>query len=87
MFEKVSRSLKYDANFFFVHKHIYIYIMDTTTDHFTPLALRMRGNKCTFNGNESFTLPNCHGQTKAAYMNVWLQTKSYKKEKEMNEIE
>ena len=25
MFEKVSRSLKYDSNFFFVHKHIYIY--------------------------------------------------------------
>ena len=35
----VSRSLKYDSNFFFVHKH-----MDTTTDHFTPLALRVRGN-------------------------------------------
>ena len=44
MFEKVSRSLKYDSNFFFVHKHIYIYIyMDTTTDHFTPLALRVWG--------------------------------------------
>ena len=55
--------------------------MDTMTDHFTSLALRVRGNKCTFNGNESFTLPNCHGQTKAAYMNVWLQTKSYKKKK------
>ena len=39
MFEKVSRSLKYDSNIFFVHKH-----MDTTTDHFTPLALRVRGN-------------------------------------------
>ena len=24
MFEKVSRSLKYDSNIFFVHKHIYI---------------------------------------------------------------
>ena len=44
-------------------------------------------NRCTFNGNENFTLPNCHGQTKAAYMDVWLQTKSYKKEKEMKEIE
>ena len=43
MFEKVNRSLKYDSNFFFVHKHIYIY-QDTTTDHFTPLALRVRGN-------------------------------------------
>ena len=43
MFEKVSRSLKYDSNIFFVHKHIYIY-MDTTVDHFTPLALRVRGN-------------------------------------------
>ena len=26
MFEKVSRSLKYDSNIFFIHKHIYIYI-------------------------------------------------------------
>ena len=43
MFEKVSRSLKYDSNTFFIHKHIYI-CMDTTTDHFTPLALRVRGN-------------------------------------------
>ena len=25
MFEKVSRYLKYDSNFFSVHKHIYIY--------------------------------------------------------------
>ena len=24
MFEKVSRSLKYDSKFFFIHKHIYI---------------------------------------------------------------
>ena len=39
MFEKVSRSLKYDSKFFFVHKH-----MDTTYDHFTPLALHVRGN-------------------------------------------
>ena len=48
MFEKVSRSLKYDSNIFFVHRHIYIYIyvyMDTTVDHFTPLALRVRGKK------------------------------------------
>ena len=44
MFEKVSRSLKYDSNIFFVYKHIYIY-MDTTVDHFTPLALRVRGKK------------------------------------------
>ena len=48
-FEKVSRSLKYDSNYFFDHRHIYIYIyiyiyMDTTIDHFTPLALRVRGN-------------------------------------------
>ena len=47
MFEKVSRSLKYDSNIFFVHKHIYNY-MDTTTDHFTPLALRVRGNDTHF---------------------------------------
>ena len=48
MFEKVSRSLKYDSNIFFVHRHIYIYIyiyMDSTVDHFTPLALHVRGNK------------------------------------------
>ena len=37
--KKVSRSLKY-SNIFFVHKH-----MDTSPDHFTPLALRVRGNK------------------------------------------
>ena len=42
MFEKVSRSLKYDSNIFFDHKHIYIY-QDTKTNHFTPLALRVRG--------------------------------------------
>ena len=44
MFEKVSRSLKYESKFFFDHRHIYIYIyMDTTVDHFTPLVLRVRG--------------------------------------------
>ena len=43
MFEKVSRSLKYDSKIFLVHKHIYIYV-DTNTDHFTPLALHVRGN-------------------------------------------
>ena len=40
---KVSQSLKYDSNFFFVHKHIYI-CMDTNTDHLTPLTLRVQGN-------------------------------------------
>ena len=43
MFEKVSRSLKYDSNIFFVHKHKQIYYMDTRPDHLTPLALRVRG--------------------------------------------
>ena len=43
-FEKVSRSLKYDSKFFFDHRHIYILYMDTTVDHFTLLALRVRGN-------------------------------------------
>ena len=42
-FEKVSQSLKYDSNFFLVHKHINTY-MDTNLDHFTSLALRVRGN-------------------------------------------
>ena len=43
MFEKVSRSLKYDSNFFSSKTNIYIYIYGhTTTDHFTPLALRVR---------------------------------------------
>ena len=39
-FEKVSRSLKYDSNFFWsTNIYIYTYIcMDTNTDHFTPLA-------------------------------------------------
>ena len=40
MFEKVSRLLKYDSNFF-LSTNIY---MDTSPDHFTPLALRVRGN-------------------------------------------
>ena len=46
----MSRSLKYDSNIFFVHKHINIY-MDTNTDHFTPLVLRMRGNNIYTNDN------------------------------------
>ena len=40
MFEKVSRSLEYDSNIF-LSTDIY---MDTTVDHFTPLALHVRGN-------------------------------------------
>ena len=52
----VSRSLKYDSNFFLstnIH-YVYtiIYYMDTTTDHFTPLALRVRGNKGRKHGNK-----------------------------------
>ena len=36
MFEKVSRSLKYDSKIFFVHKHIYIYyIPPPHTVHFS----------------------------------------------------
>ena len=49
MFEKVSQSLKYDSNFFLDHKHV-IY-RDTKTNHFTQLALRVRGNE----GRESAT--------------------------------
>ena len=41
MFEKVSRSLKYDSNFFFDYRHIYGH----QVDHFTPLVLRVRGKK------------------------------------------
>ena len=29
---------------FYVHKHVY---MDTNTDHFIPLALRVRGKICS----------------------------------------
>ena len=36
MFEKVSRSLKYDSNFFCPQINIAIYLEDTNTDHFTP---------------------------------------------------
>ena len=44
MFEKVTRSLKYDSNFFRPQTYIYIYIyMDTMVDHFTLLALRVQG--------------------------------------------
>ena len=35
---------------FFLYLYIYIY-MDTTTDHFTPLALRVRGNDDTYRWN------------------------------------
>ena len=35
MFEKVSRSLKYDSIFFFVHKHIIYYIPPPLTVHFS----------------------------------------------------
>ena len=49
MFKNVSRSLKYDSNIFFDLRHIYIY-MDTTVDHFTPLALRVRGKKICHGG-------------------------------------
>ena len=59
MFEKVSRSLKYDSNIFFDHKHIY---MDTTTDHFTPLALRVRDKNIAIlhkiNGKDFFPTRN-----------------------------
>ena len=42
MFEKMSRSLKYDS-MFFVHKHIYT--MDTSPDHITPcLHMHVEGN-------------------------------------------
>ena len=39
MFEKVSRSLKYDSNIFFVHKHIYIYI-------WTPQPITLPRSRC-----------------------------------------
>ena len=42
MFEKVSRSLKYDSKKNLVHKHTYN--MDTNTDYFNPLTLCMWGN-------------------------------------------
>ena len=55
-FEKVSRSLKYDSNFFSTTDiYIYIYIyMDTTTDHFTPLTLRVRGKNIFFDHRHIF---------------------------------
>ena len=37
MFEKVSRSLKYDSNIFFVHKHIYIW---------TPQPITLPRSRC-----------------------------------------
>ena len=38
MFEKVNRSLKYDSNIFFVHKHIYIYIREYGSTLYVGLA-------------------------------------------------
>ena len=59
MFEKVSRSLKYDSNIFLDHRHIYIYT-DTTVDHFTPLALRVRGNNLYYySGNKHDSADIC----------------------------
>ena len=43
MFEKVSRSLKYDSKKNFEHKHNII-IPGHQDNHFIPLALRVRGN-------------------------------------------
>ena len=57
-FEKVSQSLKYDS-IFFVRKHINIYIcvyMDTNTDHFTSLALLVRGKNDKMYDCNSYTL-------------------------------
>ena len=42
MFEKVSRSLKYDSNIFFVHKHIYIIVL--------VKYLRQLGSQLKFSG-------------------------------------
>ena len=44
MFEKVSRSLKYDSTFFGPQTYIY---EDTNTNHFTPLVLRVWGKNKT----------------------------------------
>ena len=41
-FEKVSRSLKFDSNYFLVHKHIYMYMV-INTDHFTPARAACAG--------------------------------------------
>ena len=38
MFEKVSRSLKYDSNIVFVHRHIYIYIREYGSTLYVGLA-------------------------------------------------
>ena len=43
MFGKVSRYLKYDSNFFFVHKHIHIYGHQPRS-HNPCSRLRVRGN-------------------------------------------
>ena len=69
MFEKVSRSLKYDSNFFFDHRHIYIYIyMDTTVDHFTPLALRVRGkNLQDLEVLSNMILHDCHNKVSSVF--------------------
>ena len=41
-FEKVSRSLKYDSNFFFDHRHIYIYIYII----WTPRPITLPRSRC-----------------------------------------
>ena len=49
MFEKVSRSLKYDSNYFFVHKHIYIYYIPPPLSVHFPMMRSVR-YKLIFNG-------------------------------------
>ena len=47
MFEKVSRSLKYDSNFFFVHKHIYgstLYVSLALASYTGPYTREVRAS-------------------------------------------
>ena len=61
MFEKVSRSLKYDSNFFFVHRHIYIYI-------WTPQSITLTRSRCAC-GVTRRSVEHCTPHVDSAWLN------------------
>ena len=72
MFEKVSRSLKYDSNYYFLSTNIERN-MDTNTVQFTPLALRVRGKQ---KHHTNLSLPACTDIciTEDKFQKIFMQT-------------
>ena len=58
MLERVSRSLKYDSNIFFVHKHIYIYTKYSTLPHGISVYIELKvGIFSEAEGRGKYSLP------------------------------